>query len=57
MPFIARVERGRSEAARSASTKGVPTVPFSIPFEHPLLPGVPESGQQDADKHKHLDEA
>src|SRR4026209_358790 len=27
IPFIARVERGPSEAARSASTKGVLTVP------------------------------
>src|SRR5207244_4181864 len=32
MPFTARVERGPSEVARSASTKGVPTVPCSIPF-------------------------
>ncbi len=44
-------------AARSASTKGVPMIACSIPFERPLLPGVPESGQEDDDEHEHLDEA
>src|SRR5688572_12439321 len=35
MPFIARVERGPSEAARSARTKGIPTSPLLNPILTP----------------------